>query len=333
MRGFFYDKNNGLKMNDNIEKPDVDLVYLWVDGSDPQWLARKRAFTGEFDNTDGNCSARYVDNDELKYSLRSVEKYSPWIRNVFIVTDNQVPDWLNIDNPKVKIIDHKEILPPQALPCYNSGVIEYFLYKISELSEHFLYANDDMFISQPITADFFFASDGLPMIMLCRKRFGNLRIQLKKIFNLHISVHRQTILKAASLAKNKFGNKSAKYYSDTTHHNIDAYLKSDCRKVVEETFNDEIFEVVTNHLRNESDIQRMIFSYCALATNRGHLEYVGRKESCRIRVHKSNYMKFIDRYSPKLFCLNDDEHATESDRKRIRPFLEALFPEKSAFEK
>ncbi|MEA4904481.1 MAG: stealth family protein, partial [Petrimonas sp.] len=128
---------------DSIMQPfDIDLVYLWVDGDDPKWLEKKRQFTGKVaDCSEGNNKGRYVNNGELKYSLRSVEKYVPWIRRIYIVTDDQCPAWLQRDHPRIRIVDHTEILPEEALPCFNSSVIEYFIYKIPGLSEHFLLAN------------------------------------------------------------------------------------------------------------------------------------------------------------------------------------------------
>ena len=129
---------------------EIDLVYLWVDGSDQEWLAKKKQFLGESINlnTEATSKARNADNDELKYSLRSAEKYAPWIRRIFVVTDEQTPKWLNLQNEKIEIVDIRKLLPAEALPCYNSVIIEHFLYKIPGLSEHFLYANDDMFSYQ-----------------------------------------------------------------------------------------------------------------------------------------------------------------------------------------
>ena len=130
---------------------DVDLVYLWVDGSDPEWRAKRNASIGASEEKSAvNCEGRFADNDELKYSLRSVDKYAPWIHRVFIVTDNQVPAWLDTSNPKVRIVDHKDILPDACLPCFNSVLLEHFIYKIPGLSEYFLYANDDTFINKPV---------------------------------------------------------------------------------------------------------------------------------------------------------------------------------------
>lgn len=132
----------------SINNLEIDLVYLWVDGNDPEWIKKKISITGSLnDATEANCKGRYLDNNELKYSLRSVELYAPWIRKIFIVTDDQQPEWLNTNHPKINIINHSEILVKEAIPCFNAIVIEHFIHKIAGLSEYFLFANDDMFIS------------------------------------------------------------------------------------------------------------------------------------------------------------------------------------------
>lgn len=95
---------------------DIDLIYLWVNGNDPKWQAKRDACIGRPSGSQAHCKGRYADNGELKYSLRSAEKYAPWIRRIFIVTDNQIPEWLNTDNPKVQIVDHTEIMPAECLP-------------------------------------------------------------------------------------------------------------------------------------------------------------------------------------------------------------------------
>src|SRR5690554_5837651 len=148
-------------MKNELEKNKIDLVYLWVDGSDPKWLEKKLKFTGVFDDsTEVNNIGRYISNDELKYSLRSVEKNIPWINKIYIVTDDQHPQWLNTNHPLVQIIDHKEIIPKEGLPCFNSSVIEYFIYKIPNLEERFLLLNDDLFFNNPLSESYFFNDKG-----------------------------------------------------------------------------------------------------------------------------------------------------------------------------
>lgn len=118
----------------------IDIVYCWCDGNDPAFKARKNLYLREEKNEHDEESIgnhRFVDNEELKYSLRSLEMYAPWINHVYIVTDRQIPKWLNCSNERVSIIDHSEIMPKDIIPCFNATVIEKFLINIPDLSEYF----------------------------------------------------------------------------------------------------------------------------------------------------------------------------------------------------
>ncbi|WP_229738537.1 Stealth CR1 domain-containing protein [Parapedobacter pyrenivorans] len=320
------------KMDD--QRFEIDLVYLWVDGNDPKWQAKKRAFTGVVsDDSETNNKGRYVSNDELRYALRSAEKHAPWIRRIFIVTDDQRPDWLDADHPRIQVVDHKEIMPDTALPCFNSTVIEYFLYRIPGLSERFLFANDDMFFNADLRPGFFFSDDGYPIVRLKRKFFGKWHPRLTAFFKglvgKKLGQYAQKLADSARAVEKLSGT----YYSGVPHHNIDAFLRSDYQHAVEEVFADRVGESQTHHVRTFGDIHRTAFTYYALAIGHGHLRYVGRREASRILVYKHDFMAYMERYRPQLFCLNDNQRVSDEDRKKIRPFLEALFPDKSAFEK
>lgn len=308
---------------------EVDLVYLWVDGNDPIWIEQKDSMLAKVNNPLNELKGRYENNDELKYSLRSIEKHAPWIRNIFIVTDNQTPEWLDTTNPKIKIIDHTEIMPLKSLPCYNSSVIEYFIYKIPGLSEHFIFANDDMFLNKDITPSFFFNNDGLPIVRLRFRLFHNLEDLFKRISGRNISNYKRGVNNAAKIIAKKLKRR----YIGMTHHNIDAYLKSDFKHIVENEYNQELSTILENHFRSPNDIQRILISFHILSTKKGHLDYVNKYESLRIQAHKPDYEALIKKYNPKLFCINDNEHSSNEDRSRIKPFLDTLFPEKSDFEK
>lgn len=309
---------------------DVDLVYLWVNGNDPEWQAKRNACIGTAETQRGvNCKGRYADNDELKYSLRSVAQYAPWIHKIYIVTDNQVPSWLDTSNPKVRIVDHKEIMPEICLPCFNSAVIEHFLYNIPGLSEHFLYANDDMFVNRPVKPDDFFAQDGLPIVRFNRRPLRKFTLWFKeKVQGRALSNYVQTIRRSAEMVEKKYGI----YYGGKTHHNIDAYLKSDYQHAAQ-VFDSEIKATFANHVRSASDVQRNIYSYVALAEKRAHLHYVTQRTSFRFHIHRPNHYAKLEKYHPMLFCMNDSEFATDDDRKRMADFLSRRFPDKSPFEK
>ena len=309
---------------------EVDLVYLWVDGSDEKWFNKKMEFFRNFAgiSIEASTKARNADNDELKISLRSVEMHAPWIRKIFIVTDGQCPEWLNLNNEKIQIVDISEILPAEALPCYNSVVIEYFLYKIPGLAERFLYANDDMFFNADTTPDFFFAEDGLPYVRLINKPFGKLRYKWKMVNRKSISMYRRTILHAARLVNEKYNV----FFWGIPHHNIDAFIKSDYQKVTENVFKAEADALISHHIRRADDIQRVVFSYYALAVKRAHFKRAKRRDSLVITLHAPNYLRRLDYYQPKLFCMNDNERVSDNDRLRAKEFLRSYFPEKSSFE-
>lgn len=317
-----------MKSDNNIG--DIDLVYLWVNGNDPVWRAKRNAVIGKTEeNSAVNCEGRYADNDELRYSLRSVEMYAPWIHRIFIVTDNQVPSWLDTTNPKIQIVDHKDIMPSYALPCFNSSVIEHFICCIPGLSERFIYSNDDMYLNKPVLPSTFYATDGLPIIRQNRRFFRKKYLYLReKILGKELSNYNRIVHNGTLLVESKYG----KYYGGKAHHNIDAYLKSDCEKV-EEMFKESFLPTFSNHVRCENDIQRSIYHYVALAEHRGHLRYVSQRESLRIHIQNKSHYDKLRNYNPIFFCMNDSEYATDLDRHFAAKFLAERFPEKSMFEK
>ena len=77
---------------------------------------------------------KILDFNQLKYSLRSIEMFAPWIRKIFIVTSGQIPNWLKLENQRVAIISHSEIFTDQSdLPTFSSRAIESHLHRISGL--------------------------------------------------------------------------------------------------------------------------------------------------------------------------------------------------------
>ena len=152
---------------------DIDAVYLWVDGSDPKHIALRRKYAGQH-ATKHDGANRWADHDELKYSLRSLATFAPWIRTVHIVTNGQVPVWMNTDNPRVRLVTHQQIYKwPQHLPTFNSRSIETHLHRIPDLAERFLYFNDDNFLGAPCTPDTFFTDDGKIRVTLQRRRLND----------------------------------------------------------------------------------------------------------------------------------------------------------------
>ena len=319
--------------NFSIDDNPIDIVYLWCDSSDENWRQKKNEELEKYGKSLDNDSVgecRFIDNDELRYSLRSLEKFAPWINNIFIVTDKQVPEWLDVNNPKIRIIDHTQILPSEALPTFNSMAIETVLHKIPNLSEHFLYANDDMFFGNFVDKTFFFNEDGTPIF-----RFSKRRI-IKKLYR---RLYGYTIAKAYKMVKNTIG-KSFPYFP---HHNIDAYRKSDLEKCRLE-FGEEFENTMLQKFREKESIQRSIYEYYSLAKGIGSAKIVNNIsakfsaflisqpiDSVLVELKESK-IRYVDKNKPCLFCFNDCLKTTDNDRLAMQKFLEKKFPKLSSFE-
>jgi hypothetical protein len=137
----------------------VDVVYSWVDDTWPGFDALLRAHATKAHDHDPQ---RRRDNlQTLKYSLRSLALYAPWIRHIYIVTcAPQVPAWLAQDRPGISIVHHDAFMDRDVLPTFNSFAISSFLTEIPGLSRRFLYFNDDMLLGAPVTLADFVDGDG-----------------------------------------------------------------------------------------------------------------------------------------------------------------------------
>lgn len=141
-------------------RPDhepIDVVYTWVNGSDPHFMESIQSLKTKTETS----SRRFYEMDQLKYSIRSVEMYAPWVRNIYIVTNGQVPDWLDLTHPRIRVVYHDQIFNDMSdLPTFNSVAIEVNLHHIKDISTNFLYFNDDLSLLRPICLDDFLSSNG-----------------------------------------------------------------------------------------------------------------------------------------------------------------------------
>jgi glycosyltransferase involved in cell wall biosynthesis len=146
---------------------DIDIVYTWVNHLDPGWqrmyrmaAAQRGDISGEHKSVDN--AARFANRDELYYSVKSIQTYAPWVRNIYVISNCDAPAWTRgIEN--LFFVAHEAIFPnPGCLPTFNSRAIETVLHKINGLSERFLYLNDDFFLCRQMQPeDFFWGEHGV----------------------------------------------------------------------------------------------------------------------------------------------------------------------------
>ena len=148
-------------------KYPIDIVFPWVDGSDPAWQESKRQYSGSPADDD---EVRFRDWGLLKYVFRGIEQNLPWVRKVHFITCGHLPEWLNTDCPRLHVVKHSDYIPEQWLPTFSANPIELNIHRIPDLSEQFIYMNDDMFFVKPMEPEDFFRNGkqdiGIPVICL-----------------------------------------------------------------------------------------------------------------------------------------------------------------------
>lgn len=150
----------------------IDFVFPWVDGNDPTMKAKHARFadSSQINNEDVAGETRFNEVGEIFYCVGSILRFAPWTRKIFIITDEQNPqidDFVTENFPdattKIEIVDHKAIFKgyEDRLPFCNSNAIETCMFNIPDLSEHFIYMNDDFFLLKPVSPKDFFVDDNV----------------------------------------------------------------------------------------------------------------------------------------------------------------------------
>ena len=150
----------------------IDVVITWVDGSDPQHKAKRQSFQKNAGHSHAEAirETRFGHCGEIYYCIASILKYAAFVNRIWIITDNQTPEFLTAFSDAglcapdfIQIVDHTEVFRhyEDLLPTFNSLSIEAVCWRIPGLAEHFIYMNDDFFINQPLDPEFFF-TDGKP---------------------------------------------------------------------------------------------------------------------------------------------------------------------------
>lgn len=179
---------------------EIDIVFTWVDDSDPAWQTRYQQTLANYPHERLGLyaadPARFRNHDELRYSLHSILSNLPWVRRIYLVTDQQCPTWLT-PNERIRLIDHKELIATRYLPTFNSHVIEAHLHHIPELSEHFIYFNDDVFVARPLPQSHFFRGNGIASLFVAHKSLHAMRQRGVATPTLQASIQSAALLHAA----------------------------------------------------------------------------------------------------------------------------------------
>lgn len=320
------------RLPDEIRFP-IDVVYTWVDGADPAWRRRRAEVTagdgGEPYHEQAANEARYANRDELRYSLRSLHMYAPWVRHIYLVTDDQVPPWLLSSHPGITVVDHRDIFDdPRVLPTFNSQAIETRLHHIDGLAEHFLYFNDDVFLGSPVTPQDFFLANGMTKFFLSRALIplgpahpGDVPVSAAGKNN-------------RELLEGRFGATVTQKLKHTPHA-----LRRSVLAEIEGEFPGPYRATMASRVRSASDISlpSALHHYYAFLTGRAvpaplRYDYFDLAQP-GIPARLARLLRSRHR---QAFCLNDTvscERDLADQLALLRPFLDAYFPVPSPLER
>lgn len=309
----------------------IDAVYLWVDGSD-------RAFQ---ESLERHAPANrppprfFRDNGELRYSLRSLERYAPWIRRVYLVTNGQIPAWLNLANPRIEVVSHQKLFPEVGdLPTFNSNAIEMQLHRIPGLSRRFLYLNDDVFFGRPVDPSRFERPDGMPKPLFQDTPVPD-RVDAGAVHD-----------RAYAYSQRVAGESWRPPPMRLLPAHVPQLYDRDILATVARALPDEHAKTSSHRFRSPSDLVMRILHGRHLLGSHGdggeELEVLldGSSEYCLVMLGRSLFdgmrrLFRVARRRPRLFCINDDVEEAIGPRilLRLLPlFLWTMFPRRSSFE-
>lgn len=308
---------------------DVDAVYTWVNHADPEWRSLYDSVLavqeeGRFFHASVNSAARFHNRDELVFSIKSIRRYAPWIRRIYIVTNCSLPAELSA-YPQVVRVDHKDIFPDTSvLPTFNSRAIEANLHKIHGLSERFIYFNDDVFLCKPVRESDFYSDDGKAFVYPSKHDVPyNVSSGLRPVD--------YGILNACGILIRDFGFKPLK----KLHHAPFPLLKSTLLEL-DDRYASLLDQTRTHRFREKSDLPlaTTLHAYYSLVTGRASFREV---EARYIDIGDPLFVFLIHPYSPirrgkyTFLCLNEVTEIRSFQRLRdriVRNFMREMFDER-----
>ncbi len=325
---------------------------MWVDMDDPAWREQFARYSGrpQTDNSNNSTSdARFRDHGFLRYWFRGVERFAPWVRRVHFVTCGQRPDWLDTSNPRLNLVDHRDYIPHEFLPCFNSGVLESYFHRISGIAQRFVYFNDDFFLTAPTPPERFFRN-GLPCD-IATFRYNSGGSQWAKMLRNNIAIinqhfDKQTVMRqwhdkwfAPEYGAKAWLNYLLRFYPRfvtlRTPHNAQPYLRSTYEKVWAAA-GKELTEASMHRFRTADDLTQELFRTWQICE--GNFEPYNTYVDTRmfpLVLRPGQAIEAVREQKYKLVCLNDNVHIR--NYAQVMASLEAAFetilPDKSSFEK
>lgn len=300
---------------------DIDLVITYLNNNDKKWQRDYKTYSRIEKKKYDPFGIRFRDWNNFKYVLRSIANYMSFINNLYIIVsdESQIPEYVNTDT--AKIIFHKDIIPEKYLPTFNSNTIELFIYKITELSENFLYTNDDIFITNNISAKDFYDNEMNPKIDVFEKRISRNNVYINSLRNtqeLVLNEHNVTFKSKLSLLR--------------SNHSINPMKKS-MWEYYWDKYKNEMSNSITR-FRDKSNITQELSNYHFFIKDKNNVTKRNTRYFSFINNTTYDLENLINDKNITAICINDngvidfDIYKTE-----VNVILERKYPNKCIYEK
>lgn len=328
---------------------DIDFVLTWVDMDDPAWKKEFLKYSQRTENEEnGVTDARFRDYGFLKYWFRGVEKFAPWVRKIHFITSGQRPEWLDVNNPKLNLVDHKDYIPEKFLPTYNSVVIERYMHLIPGLADHFVYFNDDFYIINSISPERFFLN-GLPRdiaTFLYNPSWSQWYRRIKnniRIINRHFDKKKVMDRDHDKWFDPSYGSRARwnyllrfynKFITLRVPHNAQPYLKQTFYEVWDAE-GDELTATSVNRFRASNDYTPELFRTWQIC--RGNFEPFNTYSDTKmfpLMIKSKQAIRAIREQKYSLICLNDNKRIRNYNEvmQELATAFQSILPDKSSFE-
>lgn len=329
----------------------MDFVLTWVDNHDETWLADFKKYQKE--GQQGTHQARFRDWENLKYWFRGVERFAPWVNKIHFVTYGHLPSWLNTDHPKLRVVHHQDFIPSKYLPTFNSRTIELNFHRIPELSNDFVYFNDDMFLIDTVEPEVFFKNGkpcdrAITLPISGVDTYSHTFLSDVLVLNRHFNKTQSIREKPSNWFNWRYGKSNFLNFLLWVVHTgffpgfVNYHLPQAFRKEIFALLWEKEAEVMDQscqyRFRNESTVNAYLIRYWQLASNNFYpvkLKDKGHRFSFRTNKFPEKAASFIRNQEKAIICVNDYEslNAFEEFKARINTAFEEILPERSAFEK
>jgi hypothetical protein len=311
----------------------VDLVYTWVDDQWPGYLDLLRSHAGVRHDLNPN---RTRDNLELlRYSLRSVERYMPWVRNVHLLTCRpQVPGWLAADDERIVVTHHDEIMEPRVMPTFSSFAIVSHVTRLPGLSPRFIYMEDDMLLGAPVTPADFGDERGRLRVYPRWERTASPTLR----DDVRVSPWNASVARCNHLLDERFGRARRR----TVNH-VPLMIDRDLWNDMLADWPDAVEHTRTSRFRRPGNVApEYLYPHYALARRRAVAERLATTYRTSVYFPLENRLwqvklqrAAVERLRPKFVTMNDNFDASPNPRvvSYVRDMLERWYPQPSRFER